>query len=263
MVIPAHSFNLKSYLVPKSYPDSAFPNKQRMDVTKAPEYASFNKLQQYSARIASQLLLLATSFGYIDPNKIQAVCDFGAGGGGPTFALKQFLNLQPGRIQALEQSLEVAQEIIQHSVLPESDVKIGDGLAYLRSGQQKYNLITAFMLGPDISGHLISNFIAAARHSLNPDGKLLVCSEIGTMNVVKQVCQQQDLHFDWIEGVSADPPIPSTAIISFNQSGEQDQQVFSPFDKIQKEILPFTGDFKKPKIDPELYRKLFATKYLP
>ena len=189
------------------------------DITKVREYTNLDTFQQFGARMTKQLLMMAEAMGHINPERVKTVCDFGAGSGGPTFALKHHFRLPEGNLTALEMSETAAKDIVKSEILPESQVLAGDGLAHLRSGKKKYDLITANMLGPDDKdGTLFLNLIDAAKNSLSPEGKLLVYSEANTMGTVQRLCESEGLNYRWIQGVNAEPPVPSTAIISLDKS---------------------------------------------
>ncbi len=204
--------------VPSVSSNVRFGTTQRIQsIKQTPEYGSLDNSQKFVAGIAYQILTITGELGYIQPGEISSVCDFGSGAGGPLIALKRFFNLPPGHLQALEQDPAQARQIIQNGILPSSDVQIGDGLAYLRQGRQKYDLLTAFMLGPDESGVLANALFKEVPRSLSPHGKLLVYSDIGTMPVVRKCCEEQQLPFDWINCFPAqDFPVPTTAVIRFH-----------------------------------------------
>ena len=204
-----------------------------VDITKAPGYEALNRLQQHGARRTSQLLAMAEGIGHIDSGRIKSVCDFGAGIGGPTFALRHHFRLPERSVTALER--RDSEIITQSGILPKAQVITGDGLAHLRSGEKQYDLITANMLGSDAKGSLFIYLVNAAKHSLSPEGKLLVCSDPATMETVKKLCESNKLNYRWIDGVPADPPVPSTAIISLDKSAKELQSPSSnnhfPVDK--------------------------------
>ncbi len=131
-----------------------------------------------------------------------------------------------GQLIALEREAHCTQRLVDSQVLPADSVITGDGISFLQEGRQKFDLVTAFMLGPDIDGDFSARFLCAARNSLNPGGQVLVCSEIATMSAVRRVCTSQNFSFRWIEGVPADIPVPSTAVVSYTPV-ETDREVSS------------------------------------
>ena len=232
---------------------SSASNSTLLDISKTPEYASLSEYQKFSAQVAFQLLLLANQFGYLSRDEIKSVCDFGAGSGGATFGLKKFANASNTDCIALETSAGMAQAITNSRILPPDSVKVGDGLQYLTEGHTPFDLITASMFGPDGSESFAECFLEAARNSLKQNGKLLIYSDPHTMQTVKNVLEKKGIYYDWIGGIPADPPIPSTAIVSFDKPGKPtiSQSLSSPAAQSFRYIKFFPGTLSPKGTVPE------------
>lgn len=145
--------------------------------------------------------------GYIGPTKIKTICDFGAGAGGTSLALKEVLNLADENITALEIEDSEAKRIVKSGILPKTSVVSGNGIDFLNRGEKKYDLITACMLGPDWGYNgktsLTSMFFDVAVKNLNKDGKIIVYSDDLTMKKVKKSCDKYKkenlIDYVWID----------------------------------------------------------------
>ena len=107
----------------------------------------------------------AISRGSIDKDKIKSICDFGCGEGGGATAIKEIFN----------PDFMVAVDI--KDVWKESDKSIFkecNGLDYLASGVDKFDLVTACMLTPKVRPF---DLLDAAHLSLNEGGKVLIFSD--------------------------------------------------------------------------------------
>jgi hypothetical protein len=178
---------------------------------------------------ACSVLGRAISIGALDPRRIQTVCDFGACMGASTYALKRVLRLAGEAITALEQNSVTAKILAGRKIIPSENVLSTDGIDYLRRGQKKFDLIAAFMLSdgqsPIVNGvispmpglEMAEKFIEAVPHSLNPGGKLLVCSDENTMNTVLWFCSQRHLKVQPVVNDTGTYPIlgPMSAVVSF------------------------------------------------
>jgi hypothetical protein len=155
-------------------------------------------MQSFGYRYACQLLQIAVHNHYLDPILIRSVCDFGSGVGGPALATQAFLNLSAHQMTLLEEDPRQARGL--HRLLPGAEIWEGDGRQWLTSTKNQFDLITAFMLGPDFEDSgLVEGFIHAATACLAPHGKLLIATDVATMHVVKTVLQSlPNLACQWL-----------------------------------------------------------------
>ncbi len=160
------------------------------------------KYKPHSASLASSVLEVAISNGMIHSNKIQRICDFGAGYGGPTRVLTE--KFPQAEIHALEYPLNQsdlgreAETLISSDVLPRKNIILGDGVEHFTESGEKYDLITAFLLGPDEEGELIERLLQPAVQSLTPEGKLLISSDLWTMSAVSKALTYGGYSFRWM-----------------------------------------------------------------
>ena len=120
-------------------PDRIHWEKLLIDLRQGPIYSAF-------AADALLHLRLAIEGGHLNPADITAICDFGAGSGEPTYAISHVF---PGRFHvALENNPVKYEDILQRNILPSENVVIEDGIAELKSGHRKYDLITAVWFYP-------------------------------------------------------------------------------------------------------------------
>lgn len=191
----------------------------RVDVERLPGYDRLDVLQKFGARVSARAIQLAVGMGYVNPDRMGRIIDFGAGSGGPTFALVGLGNAVGSRVEAVENNQQSAQKIIDSAILPEDQVHITDGLAYLGSAQSKdesFDLVTAFMLGPDMEGSLFRRLAKASSTTLSGDGKLLITSDFGTLSTVKAISEQSGAKYNFVHGVSQGDEIvvPNTLVLS-------------------------------------------------
>lgn len=178
-----------------------------------------NILQVWGAKLAMASIQMAVSFGYLDPDKIKRIADFGAGAGGPTFALVVVARQLGATVNAIEQHDKSADQIVETGILPAESVIKVDGIDYLGSlediGIERYDLVTAYMLGPDTEGELFRKLARASNRALNPEGNLLVTSDGGTIESVREVCQTVGVLFNRIQGVSdgKEVVVPTTIVV--------------------------------------------------
>ena len=175
-------------------------------------------LQAFGYRYAMRLLDLLVNHGLLDADQIQTICDFGAGTGGPTLALRDFFKCPTRNLTALESY--APQVRMLQALLPEAQIYDGDGLDWLSGHHQRYDLITAFMLGPDDEDHqLVSHFLNEAIACLKPNGKLIIGSDVATMHGVLSIVRKMtELRCDWLIP-EIDAVLPVTVVIA--QEGDQ------------------------------------------
>jgi len=157
---------------------------------------TLNPIQQLGYDYGSQLLAIAAAKNLIQPEAIEFICDFGAGTGGPSLALRDFFQTTDKRLTLLEADIPQAKTL--EKLLPDSHLVAGDGLGWLSSplssDKPPQDLISAFMLGPDYENlGLVQSFMQHALPALSPQGRLLICSDTGTMHTVKR-CLQNTPH---------------------------------------------------------------------
>jgi len=191
-----------------------------IDLEQQPGYDRLNIFQIWGAKLAINALRLAIYMKYLDVSRLKRIVDFGAGVGGPTFALAAIARVTDGEVTALDEDEEQVREISTTGIIPAQNVHSGDGFSYLNSVKdtvnQGFDLITAFMLGPDITGNLFRKLATASAQVLNDGGNLLVTSDTGTFSVAREIVQRSGVQHHLIHGI-ADPTgeivVPHTLII--------------------------------------------------
>ena len=190
----------------------------RVDVQKHPDFQKLNVLQRSGAKWAASALQLAASMGHIDAARMKRIIDFGAGSGGPTFAVARVGETIGADVEAVEQNEQQAKEIVADGILPEDKVHVSDGLAFLNGvngAENGYDLVTAFMLGPDINADLFRKLAHASGNALSEGGNLLVTSDGGTFSAAMRACESSGVPHHFIHGVGdgGDIIVPHTLII--------------------------------------------------
>jgi len=171
------------------------------DVTKViKDYNSLDCFSIMSTHFCANVIDRAIKKGYIDKSKIKSVCDFGSGTGMPLVVLKNAFQLTNGQLIALEQSEALCKEILKLNILKDSEVKMGDGIKYLESGKRKFDLITSCCLGPlSLESDLFKKLLLSASKSLTNEGKLLIYSDIVSMDLVEHTCKFNKIKYFKIE----------------------------------------------------------------
>ncbi len=190
----------------------------RFDVTTHPAFQNLNRTDQHAARIAQAVIQLFAREGWLDLNATRRILDFGAGSGGPTLALVAMAESNGGSVEAVEQE-QTSHLIAARGIVAADRLHTGDGLAFLGATEQvgRFNLITAFMLGPDPEGRLSDELLTAARLALVPGGQLLMTSDIQTVPAFQEACRQQGIGYNvtplsFTEEVGS---LPQAVLISF------------------------------------------------
>lgn len=191
-----------------------------IDVKAHPFFARLPYLHQWGALNAETALNLADAHGYIELGRIRRILDFGAGRGGPTFALLQLADFNGGVVDAVDLYEEDAVGALRtHGYISDDHVHHGDGLDFLRnvSGADRYDLVTAFMFGPDTCGDLALGLLEASRHALRTGGYLVINSDPDTMTAVQSVLSAEGQTFELIPGESLEPTwLPDTVVVRPN-----------------------------------------------
>ncbi len=147
--------------------------------------------------------------------------DFGAGAGGPTIALTELVKLNGGSVEAIDSRPNLIQDMIDSGILPTDRAHHGDGLEFLSGtdSQDQYDLITAFMFGPDnTDGGLTNQLLDASQNALKAGGKLLITSDARTMPIVRGICNRPGINYNYITGVRLENGfMPDTIVASFNR----------------------------------------------
>lgn len=156
----------------------------------------------WRAERAAISLARALSSGLINP-EIKRIVEFGAGSGGSTFALARFAEVIGADLDVVE--IEDADVIWkQRIVLPEHVIE-SDGIIYLDSLSEKrirpYDLITAFMLGPDIKATLFRQLGSACVKALNPTGTLMITSDSFTLRAAVDACNSFRVRCNFVKGI--------------------------------------------------------------
>ena len=141
-------------------------------------------MQRFGYRYASELLRQAFKKGCFDPKRIQSICDFGSGLGGPSLALQNCFSQSLKHLVLLEEN--ALQASFARKILPHSESYVGDGLTWLENTEQRFDLITAFMLGPDYNDDgLIQDFLMLASQRLMKHGAIFIASDVATIKIVQ------------------------------------------------------------------------------
>lgn len=189
-----------------------------VDVAASQAYENLPEVRQKSAMVAEQVLNLAEINGYIDLGNARRTLDFGAGAGGPTVALAQLADLNGGEAEAVDQYPDFTNLMVGQGILDADHVHQTDGIEYLRSdvAAGQYDLITAFMFGPDTTGALSRELLDAARHALAEDGRLLITSDIGTMRVAELACNEAGVAMAKTQSIPLpEGVLPATIVVGF------------------------------------------------
>lgn len=148
---------------PDSYSDLEMPGMRTsraiISVEENPIFPHLEGFHQWGATTAATVLNMGEVAGHLNLSEARSILDFGAGGGGPTLALAELAEKNGGIVTAVESIPASAQGIIDSGILPAEQVVVGDGLEVLRTTPEKYDLITAFMLGPDNTGSFTRAFL--------------------------------------------------------------------------------------------------------
>lgn len=169
-----------------------------------PDFAELDALQQMSARRAAFFMNFCHQAGHVDLAKKRRLLDFGAGIGGTTFALLTLAKANAAQVHAVEINPEHAKRLESLPAMTGRQVHVQDGVTLLEKPPQnkKFDLVTAFLFGPDKSGGLSEAFVRAADHGLEPDGHILLDSDRPTMNFVMAACDRHGRRYEFIEGWS-------------------------------------------------------------
>lgn len=179
------------------------------------EFAQLSPAQRYTARLAKHIFETVIKLDYLNKSRIHSVCDIGAGRGGPTFAIMEAFYLNPKQVIVLEHDAEKAEAIHKAGILQKKQIYTENAFTFLARTQDQFDLMTACMFGPDDeSGVLTQQLFQKAQRCLTPTGHLLIYSDRGTMETVKQACLAHNITFQWIEEEPGYPPLLTTAVIS-------------------------------------------------
>ncbi len=164
-------------------------------------YLDFTELhpwQQLAAVRAQHSLNVMAIQGQLDLRASKRIFEYGAGTGGATYALGRLATLNGGSVEAAELEPEHAAEIAISGILPPENIHIGDGAWTLRQLNRKgkrFDLVAAFMFGPDYFGSRIGRLLHEVGPALDENGKFLVTSDPQTMEAARTVCFDNDIEF--------------------------------------------------------------------
>lgn len=199
-------------------PAASVEQRTVVTVEEDPIFTNLHSFHRQGAITAAAILNVSEGFGYLNLSKAKRILDFGAGSGGPTLALTELTRLNGGTVDAVEANSAFAQHIVDLGILSAGRVIVGNGLETLQTTSEKYDLITAFMLGPDDPrGGLTRALLNSSRNALVPGGSILITSDTDTMTTVKRVCKQEGVPHDYIQGIplGGNDFLPSAVIASF------------------------------------------------
>lgn len=168
-----------------------------------------NPIQAFSYQYAWQLL--NKMHQQVPFPATQRACDFGSGLGGATLATQDFLKIPVANMTLLEE--EPSQATRLQVLFPGASIISGNGLTQLSTTGTLYDLISAYMLGPDYYNEGFSaSFIHHSLKRLTPDGRLLISSDTGTMQVIQNILETQTAIFTyWL----IQPNLPATVLIQY------------------------------------------------
>lgn len=206
---------------------------QWLSKTRFKQPIALDPIQRLGYEATSSILAIATEAGYIEPHRIQGICDFGAGTGGPTLALRDFFKLSETQMTLLEENHPQCRRL--QKLFPNSKVLAEDGLSWLAKTNHAKDLITGFMLGPDHAGiGLAAEFIAKALSCLSPHGTLIITSDTATMHQVSQSIKElPQLTCHW----GLDTTLPVTVIISKAPITDKPSWALEPFPQLPAPVI--------------------------
>ncbi|MBI2049564.1 class I SAM-dependent methyltransferase [Candidatus Roizmanbacteria bacterium] len=145
-----------------------------------PTWQSMNPLQKGGAQRAQGSLLQGYEEHKLAPVHFQGkVLDFGCGVGGSTYVLSH----NATEVTAVDKS-EILTEL-RVLGLPNVSIVDGDGIALMaQTPDNTYDMVVAYMLGPDDRGDFIDAFYTQANRIINPNGRILVTSDGNTMHLL-------------------------------------------------------------------------------
>jgi len=175
--------------------------------TPLPVFDRMEDMPKFGAMLAASRLLLCETLGFLNLSDAKRIVDFGAGRGGPTFALALLAEQNGGQVDAIEaESTRVA--ILEKTGMTESlpvRTHTADGIAWLAERAHegsRYDLITSFMLGPDKHGYLSQALLDVSQEALASGGILLIVSDPDTMDAARAVCDEQSVYYHNIDQTS-------------------------------------------------------------
>lgn len=214
------------------YPGPAPDSPTGVQIERLPGFEQLNKLDKFSAKMAATALQVSIVSGQIDPNRVHRVFEFGASGGGSTFALKNIADRMGATTEASEISESSRKRLIESKILPEESIS-GDGLLKLRevaARGDRYDLIAAFMLGPLLErSDLIPNFFAAAGEALSRDGKVIVTSDAGSAGKLRELLKDRGIEHYFLDGVTDNiSTLPPTFVLSKESALKLSKNISTP-----------------------------------
>jgi hypothetical protein len=186
-----------------------------IDVSSHPWYPRLYGRHELGAMTAQAVLNYWAESGLLDLGNVRRSLDFGAGMAGPTTAPVQLARQNGGIAEAID---EIELNFLGSrptSIVGPEHWHTGDGIEFLGSAAStgRYDLITAFMLGPDVEGELASNLFDVSRNALREDGRLVLTSDPWTMFAAKLVCEEQRISHQFMLGLG--PEARDTVIARF------------------------------------------------
>lgn len=203
--------------------EDGFPNtyiNTKESPTLMPVFDRLSDTQKEKTLKAQSALNQCIHYGFVEINKTREILDFGAGSGEPTLTLARIAEMNGGSVEVVEPGSEPARRIVDSGILEPEQVYQGDGVELLKREElrDQYDLITCFMLGPDVRGELIEGVMAGACNALQESGKLLVTSDPSTMAVTRGVCgRTKGAGYDYIHGKNFEDrvEVPDVMVVSF------------------------------------------------
>lgn len=145
-----------------------------------PIWQKMNPLQQGGARRTQESLLNGYELHKLAPVHYKGkILDFGCGVGGSTYVLAH----NATEVSAVDNSASL--EELRKLGLPNVSIVDGDGIVLMsQTPKDTYDMVVAYMLGPDDQGIFIDAFYTQANRIIKPNGRILVTSDGNTMNLL-------------------------------------------------------------------------------
>jgi hypothetical protein len=166
---------------------------------------AFNRLERHIkwfSKNAADYLRAFSRTGLIDLSRPRRIIDFGANIGTSTVPLAQLARANGSSLIALEEDPVNALQLANLNIIPPEQVIVGNGVDYLNDiaeRGERFDLLTAFFLGPDYNGELIRRLIPAAQRARSSQSDFIVTSDGKTMNAVCDAFNDYGLDFTFIQ----------------------------------------------------------------
>jgi predicted O-methyltransferase YrrM len=169
-----------------------------------PYFKQLDNWNKRAAQEASQLINLLTGEGYIEPGKLRSIFEFGSGIGASTLAFVELAKFSGADLEVVERRPHQAKTLIEAEILPFEKIHIEDGVELLEEAAhngQRFDLIAAFMFGPDYLDKQTEGFLQKALSALSEEGTVAIYSDFHTMERVLGVCKRFGVNYNQLSRV--------------------------------------------------------------